>query len=248
VAPIPIKASSRRAGEKILAAGNWRLFRRELRGQGGFNDEKGGASLVNQMVTRKEATRRRIVETASRLFLEKGVDGVGVDEIMRESGLTHGGFYVYFPSKEALVAEACLCALDKTTSQWEGLARKLSDEALFDELLKTYLSGDLTSGNPACPMAILGPDVARRDAVQHAYIAKVRHLIDYITAELHSDRAHAILSLAALVGATSLAAQVGADRALAEEILKTTRQELLKCRPAAKKKTAKAAAHSEADA
>ena len=189
--------------------------------------------FVNQPLTRKEETRRRILDTASRLFMEKGVDGVGVDEIMREAGLTHGGFYVHFPSKEALIAEACLCALEKATAQWEGIARQLSDDDVFNEMLRDYLAGDLMSGSPACPMAILGPDVARRgEVVQKAYTAKIRHLVDYITGELQSDRAHAILSLAALVGATSLAAQVGGhDRALAEEILKTTRQELLKCRP-----------------
>jgi len=194
---------------------------------------------VNHIVTRKEETRRRILEVASRLFLEKGVDGVGVDEIMREAGLTHGGFYVHFPSKEALIAEACLCALDKTTSDWEGIAGKLEDDAVFDQLLQTYLAGDLVSGSPTCPMAILGPDVARRgERVQTAYTAKIRHLIDFITRELESDRAQAILTFAALVGATSLAAQVGNDRALAEEILKTTRQELLKCRAAKREKAA----------
>ena len=93
-----------------------------------------------------------------------------------------------------------------------------------------------------------GPWLETHEFTHDLRIDSYTKIIDYITAELHSDRAHAILSLAALVGATSLAAQVGADRALAEEILKTTHQELLKCRPAAKKKTAKAAAHSEADA
>jgi len=192
---------------------------------------------VNQIVTRKEETRRRILEVASRLFLEKGVDGVGVDEIMREAGLTHGGFYVHFPSKEALIAEACLCALEKTTKDWEGIAGKLEDDAVFEGRLQSYLAGDLVSGSPTCPMAILGPDVARRgEKVQKAYTAKIRHLIDFITREMESDRAHAILTLAALVGATSLAAQVGNDRPLAEEILKTARQELLKCRPTPKSK------------
>lgn len=187
---------------------------------------------MNQPMTRKEETRKRILETASRLFLEKGVDGVGVDEIMREAGLTHGGFYVHFPSKEALIGEACLCALEQATAEWEGIARKLFDDTVFNETLQDYLSGDLVSGSPTCPMAILGPDVARRgEAVQKAYTAKIRHLIDFITEELQSDRQHAILTLAALVGATSLAAQVGHDRGLAEEILKTTRDELLNCRP-----------------
>lgn len=186
------------------------------------------------LISRKAETRRRIVDTAARLFLEKGVDRVGVDEIMRECGLTHGGFYGYFPSKEALISEACMAALDETVEQWERLARKLGDDAQWQRFLKTYLAGDLTSeNNPACPAAILGADVARRqDTIQAGYVARLNALIDKIAKESGSDRRHAILSFAALVGATSLAAQVGQDKALAAEILATTRDELLKCRPA----------------
>lgn len=190
-------------------------------------------TVVNQALTRKEETRRRIVETAARLFLEKGMDRVGVDEIMRESGLTHGGFYIYFPSKDALIAEACVAALDETARQWRGLAHDMADDGRWSAFLDDYLSGDLTSAsNPACPAAILGADVARRqDKVQTAYVDRLKALIDSIGQEVGSDRAHAILSFAALVGATSLAAQVGQDKALAAEILNTTREELLKRRP-----------------
>jgi TetR/AcrR family transcriptional regulator, transcriptional repressor for nem operon len=199
-----------------------------------LRDEKSDEEApVNSMVSRKEETRRRIVETAARLFLEKGVDRVGVDEIMRECGLTHGGFYGYFQNKEALVSEACMAALDETVDQWERLARKLGDEQVWKHFLKTYLAGDLASeNNPACPAAILGADVARRqDTIQTGYIARVNGLIDKIAKESGTDRRHAVLSFAALVGATSLAAQCGQDKALAKELLNTTREELLKCRP-----------------
>lgn len=95
------------------------------------------------------------------------------------------------------------------------------------------MAGDLTSANnPACPAAILGADIARRqDVVQNTYVARLKHLIGSIAEEAGSDRGHAILSFAALVGATSLAASVGQDKAFAAEILTTTRNELLKCRP-----------------
>jgi TetR/AcrR family transcriptional repressor of nem operon len=190
------------------------------------------------MLSRKEETRRRIVDTAARLFLEKGVDRVGVDEIMRECGLTHGGFYVHFPSKDALISEACTTAMEEAADQWEGLAQKMADDALWDDFLQTYLAGDLTSAsNPACPAAILGADMARRpDKAQATYVARLRALIEKIAKEPGSDRSHAILSFAALVGATSLAAQVGEDKTLAAELLNTTRQELLKRRPANRNK------------
>lgn len=188
---------------------------------------------MNPLLTRKEETRRRIVDTAARLFMEKGVDRVGVDEIMRECGLTHGGFYVYFANKEALITEACTAALEETAHQWEDLAHKLADDELWANFLDTYMAGDLTSANnPACPAAILGADIARRqDVVQNTYVAQLKQLIGSIAQEAGSDRGHAILSFAALVGATSLAASVGQDKAFAAEILTTTRNELLKCRP-----------------
>lgn len=187
---------------------------------------------MNVLVNRKEETRRRIVDTAARLFMEKGVDRVGVDEIMRECGLTHGGFYGHFQSKDALISEACTAALQQTGAQWESLAKKLGDDRLWKSFLTNYLSGTLTSlENPACPAAILGADVARRqDTIQAEYLSIVRGLIDKIAEDAGSDRGHAIMTIAALVGATSLAAQVSNDKALAKELLNTTRDELLKCR------------------
>jgi TetR/AcrR family transcriptional repressor of nem operon len=153
---------------------------------------------------------------------------------MRECGLTHGGFYTHFPSKDVLISEACIAALDEAVDQWQDLARQMSDDKLWAKFLKTYLAGDLVSAgnNPACPAAILGADVARRqDIVQTTYIDRLKGMIDVMTDESGGSRSHAILSFAALIGATSLAAQVGQDKALAKEILSSTRDELLKCRP-----------------
>lgn len=192
---------------------------------------------MNLAVSRKDETRRRIVETAARLFMEKGVDRVGVDEIMRECGLTHGGFYSYFPSKEALFSEACVQALGQTARQWEDLLHKVADDGAWAGFVETYLAGDLTSeNNPVCPAAILGADVARRPgAVQDAYVAQLRALIDRIAGMADGDRSFAILVFAALVGATSLAAQVGQDKELAAEILNGTREELKKGHAAAER-------------
>ncbi len=181
--------------------------------------------------SRKEETRRRIVETASRLFQEKGVDGVGVDEIMRESGLTHGGFYAHFASKEALVSEACLCAMDRSFEKWTGVAERLTDDVAFEEFLNSYLHGDPKTANPACPMALLGPDIARRGPMQAAYIDRMNRLIDLIMQELDCDRNHAVMSLAAMIGATSLAAAAGEHKDFVAGVLKATRQGLLACTP-----------------
>ncbi|WP_222934403.1 TetR/AcrR family transcriptional regulator [Caulobacter sp. 17J80-11] len=185
---------------------------------------------MSNLKTRKEETRQRIVETASRLFQQKGVDGVGVDEIMRESGLTHGGFYAHFANKEALVAEACTCALQQASAKWSGLGQLLSDDARFEQFMNEYLAGDPRTGAPACPAAMLGPDVARRgEAVQAAYTAGVKRMIEVIAKEAGAEREEAIAMFAAMIGATNLAASVGDDKALAAEILQATRRQLLQC-------------------
>src|SRR5690348_17056449 len=86
-------------------------------------------------VSREKAAenRERIVETASRMFREKGFDGVGVDTIMNGAGLTHGGFYGHFGSKDDLAAEAVRRAL-------ESGVEKQSGYATLSELVSGYLS------------------------------------------------------------------------------------------------------------
>src|SRR5262245_28093262 len=63
--------------------------------------------------------RRRILDAASRLFRERGFDGVGVDTVMKDAGLTHGAFYGHFDSKEELIAHACAHALSETNDRWK---------------------------------------------------------------------------------------------------------------------------------
>jgi TetR/AcrR family transcriptional repressor of nem operon len=180
--------------------------------------------------TRKEETRRRILDTAIRLFQERGVDGVGVDEIMRESGLTHGGFYVHFENKEALVYEACISAIDAKLEDLYKFITSLGDDKAFEAYARRFLKGDPRTDSPTCPMAMLGPEVARREPLQKAYAQRIRRLVARIANALDCAREDAILSLSALVGATVLAAQSNTDAALAKEIVKSVRSSLLQCR------------------
>src|SRR6202011_3642660 len=111
-----------------------------------------GMMEAKMRVSREKAieNRERIVETASRLFREKGFDGVGVDAIMSGAGLTHGGFYGHFGSKDDLAAEAVVRALERS-------AEKLGRHANLTELISEYLSerhcADRASG---CAIAALG--------------------------------------------------------------------------------------------
>jgi TetR/AcrR family transcriptional repressor of nem operon len=180
--------------------------------------------------TRKEETRDRILETASRLFQERGVDGVGVDEIMRESGLTHGGFYAHFANKEDLVEQACIRAIDAKLDELFEFMVALEDDEAFERHMHRFLRGDLRTDSPTCPMAMLGPEVARREHIQKAYAQRIRRLVGRIAKALECPRAEAMLTLSELVGATVLAAQTNSDAALAKQIIVAAREGLLNCR------------------
>lgn len=182
--------------------------------------------------SRKEETRLRILETASRLFQEKGVTGVGVDEIMRESGLTHGGFYAHFENKEALVQEACIRTIDMKFDDLGDLITSLGDDRAFGAFLNKLLKGGLRTDNPTCPIALLGPEIARRESVQKAYAHRTKRLIDLVAKELDCPQEQAILAMSALVGATMFAMQSRSDGPLAKRILISVREELLRCREA----------------
>ena len=109
-------------------------------------------------VTRQQAAenRERIVEAAARLFRDGGFDGVGVDQVMKAAGLTHGGFYGHFPSKQALMDEATARAIDRSTT-WQG--RMTSLASLVDDYLSPRHRTDRANG---CPVAALGADFARQ--------------------------------------------------------------------------------------
>jgi TetR/AcrR family transcriptional repressor of nem operon len=84
-------------------------------------------------------TRGRIVEEASYGLRQAGVDGVSVADLMRLAGLTHGGFYSHFESREALVIEAFASAMDRTISQWRSHMRGVPAEERFDAFVEAYL-------------------------------------------------------------------------------------------------------------
>jgi TetR/AcrR family transcriptional repressor of nem operon len=175
-------------------------------------------------VSREQAAenRERIVDTAARLFREKGFDGVGIDAIMSGAGLTHGGFYGHFGSKDDLAAEAVLRALGRG-------AEKQSRHATLTALVSEYLSqrhcADRANG---CAVAALAADVARRHGgVRRGLTEHVRGQVERITRLLRHGparrrRKRAIATLAGLVGALTLARAVD-DPALSKEILAAAR-------------------------
>src|SRR5260221_12865289 len=113
-------------------------------------------------VSRDQAAenRSRIVDVAGRLFRARGFDGIGVADLMKAAGLTHGGFYGHFESKDDLAAEACTVALSR---EWWKEALKSSKAGGLEAIVKVYLSPQHRSDRAhGCLIAAVGSDVVRQ--------------------------------------------------------------------------------------
>jgi TetR/AcrR family transcriptional repressor of nem operon len=177
-------------------------------------------------VTKERAaqSRERIVEGASRLFRENGLDGIGVADLMKEAGLTHGGFYAHFASKEALMAEACTRALEGSVAKWQRLSEG-SPARPLPAIVRSYLSTRHRDDPGAgCAIASLGTDVARQGpAVRHAFTEGLRNMVAMLAGMVAGRtaavrRRKALCDYAAMVGAIVLARAVD-DPDLSQEIL-----------------------------
>jgi TetR/AcrR family transcriptional repressor of nem operon len=179
-------------------------------------------------VSREQAAlnRERIVEVAAKLFREKGYDGIGVADLMKGAGLTHGGFYGHFESKEDLLAEACSKAISHSVEQWRKRIERNPEDAL-GELARAYLNEvHRDNAGAGCVVAALGPDVARSSKpVQHALTAGIAAQLEMLAKALpgtpEEARQRAIASYAAMIGGLVLARSVD-DPELSKELLAAT--------------------------
>jgi TetR/AcrR family transcriptional regulator, transcriptional repressor for nem operon len=164
-------------------------------------------------VSREEKAehREKIIETAARRFREKGFDGIGVADLMKEAGLTHGGFYGHFSSKEELVALAAQRAIRETAARWKQVMASAPDRPL-DALIRYYLTAKHEAHpETGCLFAALGSDLARQPASVRAVVTEeLETVLDLIANELQgrtkaARRKTAIFVLSQLVGAIILA-------------------------------------------
>lgn len=161
--------------------------------------------------------RARILEAAARLFRERGPD-VPVANVTRAAGLTHGGFYNHFASKEALLGEA----VETTLTHQAGQIAAVCAESGLEDYAKGYLSeAHLTNRATGCVVAALGSDLARAGPeVRGAYARGLRHLADAAASTPGMERSEALEKLAAMIGAMVMARAVeGVDDALGKELL-----------------------------
>nr|WP_315212612.1 TetR/AcrR family transcriptional regulator [uncultured Duganella sp.] len=178
--------------------------------------------------------RERIVETAARLFRQKGYDGIGVVDLMKSAGLTHGGFYGHFASKEDLLAEATAHAFKKSVERWRDRAAQApgAPEAAMASIGDSYLSVRHRDGPElGCSITSLGADIARlgpkvRQALTEGAKGQIAVLEELVPGEDEAaKRRQALATYAAMVGAIVLARAVD-DEALSVEILEAARASL----------------------
>ena len=177
-------------------------------------------------------TRSRIVEEASYGLRQRGADGLSVVDLMKLAGLTHGGFYAHFESREALVVEAFVLAMDRTIAHWLDLAEELPPEERFDAFVQGYLSSSHRNDRAhGCALPALGADIARSSPkARRTFGRKFGEMIDMVAQMLPKmspeEARHAATSaLATMMGAIVLARAVG-DKNMSDDILAAGRQAL----------------------
>ncbi|WGD53138.1 TetR/AcrR family transcriptional regulator [Bradyrhizobium sp. CB1650] len=180
----------------------------------------------------KLQTRSRILEEASYGLRQAGADGISVSDLMKRAGLTHGGFYAYFESREALMIEAFATAMDRTISQWRNHMDGLPAEKRFDAFVETYLrSSHRDDRARGCVLPALGTDIARSSyKARRAFARKLDEMIDVIATLLPEQqpkqaRQIATATLAAMMGTIALSRAVGGNK-LSDEILSAGRRAL----------------------
>lgn len=181
----------------------------------------------------KEATHERIVETAARAIRRSGYDGASVADIMKEAGLTHGGFYAHFSSREAMLAEAADRAGAEAVAASTRIAAEAPPEQTLQWLLGAYLSKEHCE-NPefGCPVAALGSEMPRQaPEVRRAATRRIKEMIDVIARQLPDwgqpgAHEHALVTAATMVGAVIMARAVD-DPKLSDALLKAALKHLI---------------------
>lgn len=181
---------------------------------------------------RKELSHERIVETAARAIRRAGFAGVSVADIMKEAGLTHGGFYAHFPSRDALLVEAIERAgLDSATNALSiAQDARLQGISAFHKLVTGYLSeGHLKGTETGCAVAALASEMPRQSTeVRIAAAQSVRRMLDAVQQALPPGVEPEVASAIAcqMVGALQLARALGAN-AEGKALLAAVRRQLL---------------------
>jgi TetR/AcrR family transcriptional regulator, transcriptional repressor for nem operon len=178
---------------------------------------------------RKDATHERIVETAARAIRRSGYSGTGVADIMKEAGLTHGGFYAHFASRVAMLAEAADRAGAEGVAAVARVAAAAPPQQALQAMMQAYLSKThVESVETGCGVAALCSETPRQaPQVRRAATRRIKEMIDLVARESPDwgrpgAHEHALVTVATMVGALVLARAVDDARlseALREAVL-----------------------------
>ena len=185
----------------------------------------------------KVETHARIVKKASARLREKGAHGIGVADLMKEAGLTHGGFYSHFESREALVIEAFTYAMDRSIESWRKGASDKPAAQRLDMIVNKYLT-PLHRDTPGtgCAVPSLGADIARESPkTRKVFAAKLDDMIAMMAENFPDSspkmaRKQAMASLSTMVGALLLA-RISGSGDVSEAILSAGREAALANKP-----------------
>ena len=198
----------------------------------------------------KFQTHARIVKRASVKLREKGAHGIGVADLMKEAGLTHGGFYAHFDSRDALMIEAFTHAMDRSTEHWKKQSEGTPAEKRLSAIVNGYLSSEHRD-NPGqgCAIPALAAEIARESAkTRKAFAGRLEQMIEMLARQFpgatpKAARKQAMATLATMMGSLVMARVAGSGE-FSDEILRSGREAILERtrRPAARKPAKRTAA------
>ncbi|MBN3208580.1 TetR family transcriptional regulator [Pectobacterium brasiliense] len=181
-----------------------------------------------------ERNREEIIQVSSQLFRERGLNGVSVNDLMAAAGLTHGGFYGHFASKDELAAIASRKALEDSGTRWQEMCQR-ADKHNLETLVEHYLSPDHRDGaKDGCALTALANDIARESAdkpVHDVYLSGVKAMLDRLESlstieDKEQRKQHALAQFALLSGALALARATAGDT-LSDDFLNAAKKALL---------------------
>jgi len=194
----------------------------------------------------KFQTHARIVKRASVKLREKGAHGIGVADLMKEAGLTHGGFYAHFDSREALVIEAFTYAMDRSTAHWRKVAEGAPPDKRLAKIVNNYLAPTHRDDpGHGCAVPALGSEIARESAkTRRVFSNRLDEMIEMLATQFpgmprKAARKQAMAALATMMGSLVMARVAGTGE-FSDEILKSGRDAVLgQTRPVAAAKSPK---------
>jgi len=181
----------------------------------------------------KQETHARIVRKASVRLREKGAHGIGVADLMKEAGLTHGGFYAHFDSREALLIEAFAYAMDRSMEYWRKTTAETSPEKRLALIVDSYLNASHRDDpGRGCAVPTLGADIVRESPkTRKAFAAKLEQMIDMIAEQMidlppKAARKQAAVTLATMMG-TLVLSRIAGSGEFSDDILSAGREAVL---------------------